>query len=142
MPAGPGVRVDTATSAGDRIPPDYDNLIAKVMVHAGDRLAAVHRLRRALDETEIGGIQTTLPFHRYVAADPSFGAADLSTDWVAEHWDGPAEFARAAAAAMVAAGLASAEQGPATFGRPIVRSADHDGWRGLGLADAIDRWPR
>jgi acetyl-CoA/propionyl-CoA carboxylase biotin carboxyl carrier protein len=142
MPAGPGVRVDTATTAGDRIPPDYDNLIAKVMVHASDRTAAVHRLRRALDETEIGGIQTTLPFHRYVAAAPAFVATELSTDWVADYWDGPAEFARAAAAAMVAAGLAAAEEGPPTFGPPIVRAGDNDGWRSLGLADAIDRWPR
>ena len=52
---------------GDRVPPEYDNLIAKIMVHAGDRPAAIGRLRRALDETEIGGIQTTLPFHRFVA---------------------------------------------------------------------------
>ena len=72
MPAGPGVRVDSAIGAGDRVPPDYDNLIAKVMVHAGDRPAAVERLRRALDETEVAGVQTTLPFHRFVARHPAF----------------------------------------------------------------------
>ena len=70
MPSGPGVRVDTAIEAGDRVPPEYDNLIAKVMVHAGDRAAAIDRLARALAETEIAGIQTTLPFHRFVAARP------------------------------------------------------------------------
>ena len=66
MPSGPGVRVDTALAAGDRIPPDYDNLMAKVMVVAGDRPGAIDRMRRALDETEVGGLQTTLPFHRAV----------------------------------------------------------------------------
>jgi acetyl/propionyl-CoA carboxylase alpha subunit len=72
MPSGPGIRVDTAIEAGDRVPPDYDNLIAKLMVHAPDRDAAIDALRRALDETEIGGVQTTLPFHRFVARSGSF----------------------------------------------------------------------
>ena len=62
MPAGPGRpgrHGDRGRASG--VPPDYDPLIAKVMVHAADRDAAIDRLRRALDETEIGGIQTTLP---------------------------------------------------------------------------------
>ncbi len=50
--------------------------------------------RRALDETEIGGIQTTLPFHRYVARSEAFAAADLSTGWVGDHWDGAARLCR------------------------------------------------
>ena len=56
--------------------------------------AAIDRLRRALDETEIAGIQTTLPFHRFVARHAGFRAGDLSIDWVAERWDGPADRAR------------------------------------------------
>ena len=142
MPAGPGVRVDTATAAGDRVPPEYDNLIAKVMVYAASRAATIDRLRRALDETEVGGIQTTLPFHRFVAGDSSFRAADLSTDWVTDHWDGPAEFARAASVAMTAAGLAAADQpGWTPPSAPVSRSGDGR-WRRHGLDDAIDRWPR
>jgi acetyl/propionyl-CoA carboxylase alpha subunit len=153
MPAGPGVRVDTAISAGDRVPAEYDNLIAKVMVHAGSRDLAIDRLRRVLDETEVAGIQTTLPFHRHVARDPSFRAAELSTGWVGEHWDGPAAFRGAAARAMLAAGLAS---GPGAGSSPGVRSragdragtvpgepASRDGrWRQSGLEAALDRWPR
>jgi acetyl/propionyl-CoA carboxylase alpha subunit len=153
MPAGPGVRVDTAISAGDRVPAEYDNLIAKVMVHAGNRDLAIDRLRRALDETEVAGIQTTLPFHRHVARDPSFRAAELSTGWVGEHWDGPSAFRDAAARAMLAAGLAAGSgAGPA----PGVRSGpgdrrgtvpgepeSRDGrWRQSGLEAALDRWPR
>ena len=86
-PGGPGRY--RRSRPGDRVPPDYDNLVAKIMVHRRRTgAAAIDRLRRALDETEIGGIQTTLPFHRFVARDPAFRAGDLSTDWVEEHWDG------------------------------------------------------
>ena len=73
-------------------PGEYDPLIAKLMVHAADRDAAIDRLRRALDEMEIGGIQTTLPFHRFVARDPSFRAG-TALDGVgrgALGWPGPA----------------------------------------------------
>jgi acetyl/propionyl-CoA carboxylase alpha subunit len=106
MPSGPGVRVDTAPEAGDRVPPEYDNLLAKVMVHAPDRDAAIDRLRRAIAETEVAGIQTTLPFHAFVASHPAFRDAELSTDWVAQHWDGAAEADRARRLAQLAAGLA------------------------------------
>lgn len=152
MPGGPGVRVDTALEAGDSVSAEYDNLIAKVMVHAGDREAAIDRLRRALDEMEVAGIQTTLPFHRYVARDASFRAADLSTGWVGEHWNGPAEFARAARAAQVAAGLAALQSeapGRAAMplpGRPEPSSAagepsEPNPWRSAGLEEGVDRWP-
>ena len=157
MPSGPGVRVDTGIEPGDRVPPEYDNLIAKVMVHAGDRAGAIDRLRRALEEIEISGIQTTLPFHRFVAMDPSFRAGSLSTSWVGEHWDGPAERRAAAALAQLAAGLDaladaqdSATRGPASVARPGARpggpaldGAPQDGrWHRAGLDAAVDRWPR
>jgi len=155
MPSGPGIRVDTAIVAGDRVPPDYDNLIAKLMVHAGDRESAINRLRRALDETEIGGIQTTLPFDRFVARDPSFRAGDLSTAWVPEHWDGAADRARAARLGQVAMAMANLEVGlrpfaglpagaPATEANAVPTNGHRrDGrWREAGLEDAADRWPR
>jgi acetyl/propionyl-CoA carboxylase alpha subunit len=153
MPSGPGVRVDTAISAGDRVPAEYDNLIAKVMVHAGSRDLAIDRLRRALDEAEIAGIQTTLPFHRFVSRDESFRAGDLSTGWVGEHWDGPGEFRRAAASAQLAAGLAALDGAMAAGGFVAASAAPaapakgspgaHDGrWRRSGVDQAADRWPR
>ncbi len=151
MPSGPGVRVDTAIDAGDRVPAEYDNLIAKVMVHAIDRPSAINRLRRALDEVEVAGIQTTLPFHRFVARDASFRAARLSTGWVGEHWDGPSDRAEAAKVAMLAAGLAAGDGAAAGLGRSPVdgpRAAGTWGartngrWQRAGLEEAIDRWPR
>jgi acetyl/propionyl-CoA carboxylase alpha subunit len=151
MPSGPGTRVDTALEAGDRVPAEYDNLIAKVMVLAADRDAAIDRLRRALDETEVAGIQTTLPFHRFVARDPSFRSGDLSTGWVGDHWDGPAAYRRAAEAAQLAAGLQAMDAAVAAGGATTVAvsapphpiGALGDGrWRQSGLEEAHDRWPR
>jgi acetyl/propionyl-CoA carboxylase alpha subunit len=139
--------VDTGVGDGDRVPPDYDNLVAKIMVHAGDRPAAIDRLRRALDETEVAGIQTTLPFHRFVARHPGFAAADLSTDWVAETWDGAAEraavieAAAAAAVAAVTAAAVTAQAATTTDHRPPT-SPSPSGWAATARADAIDRWPR
>ena len=152
MAAGPGVRVDTAIEPGDRVPPEYDNLIAKLMVHAGDRDAAIDRLRRAIDETEVTGIQTTLPFHRFVAVDPSFRAGDVSTNWVGEHWDGAAARRDAAALALRAVGLAATKpQAPVSPSRAdrtesARRTRDNaplDGaWHRAALDAATDRWPR
>jgi acetyl/propionyl-CoA carboxylase alpha subunit len=151
MPAGPGVRVDTAMESGGRVPPDYDNLIAKLMVHAHDRDAAIDRLGRALAETEIGGVQTTLPFHRAVAISETFRSGDLSTGWVDVNWDGEAARSQAVQHALVAAGLAALEEG--TVG-PSVAPARLDGaegsgyapgtrapWRHSGRAMGVDRWP-
>jgi acetyl/propionyl-CoA carboxylase alpha subunit len=138
MPSGPSIRVDTAGEVGARVPAEYDNLVAKVMVVADDRPAATDRLRLALDETEVAGIQTTLPFHRFVARDPSFRGAALSIDWVAEHWDGETARSDALAIAVEAAaraGVVTTERGPAAGPPPP------DGWRAAARADAVDRWP-
>ena len=143
MPAGPGIRVDTGLEVGDVVPPDYDNLVAKIMVHAADRGSAIDRLRRALDETAIAGIQTTLPFHRYVSRHAGFRAGDLSIDWVAEEWDGPADRARVATAAAEAAAVASLGPRAGHDGsRPAQGpSSSPDGWRAASRVDAVDRWP-
>jgi acetyl/propionyl-CoA carboxylase alpha subunit len=148
MPAGPGVRVDSAVEAGERIPPDYDPLIAKLMVDAADRLTAIARLRRALDEVEVTGIQTTLPFDRAVVRHPRFAAADLSTDWVGEEWDGQAERLRAVEVAAVVAGSRTTGSAPASVvgSAPVGVSpgqgtARPTGWAAAGRQEAVDRWP-
>jgi acetyl-CoA carboxylase biotin carboxylase subunit len=161
MPAGPGIRVDTAARPGTRVPPDYDPLIAKLMVVDETRPAAIDRLARALDETRIDGIQTTLPFHRHIARDADYRAGDISISWVDEHW--PAVAGRLRAAALETAGwvAAAAVEGRGTTGAaPIAPStttgglgqtaavrpvADLDGaspWARAGRLRAVDRWPR
>ncbi len=150
MPAGPGIRVDTHIEAGDRVPAAYDNLIAKLMVHAHDRDAAIDRLRRALDEMEIGGVQTTLPFHRVVARSPAFRDAELSTGWVEQHWDGETVRAEAVRRALLAVGLSAVQEPPAPAGIAVAdgaagasatQPAGRNGWRLGGRGQGVDRWP-
>jgi acetyl/propionyl-CoA carboxylase alpha subunit len=128
--------------AGDRVPAEYDNLIAKVMVVASDRDTAIHRLARALAETEIGGIQTTLPFHRFVAASPAFrDAHQLSTAWVAQHWDGPVARRRAASAAALGAAIWTIE-GQATQSMSTSTAVPgRDDWREAARVEGVARWP-
>lgn len=78
LPAGNGVRVDTALYTGYRIPSEYDSMIAKVIVHAPDRQAALQKMRSALDEMVILGIQTNLDFQYQILKNPEFceGRAD------------------------------------------------------------------
>ncbi|MDQ6795943.1 MAG: acetyl-CoA carboxylase biotin carboxylase subunit [Chloroflexota bacterium] len=146
MPGGPGVRVDAGVEAGSRVPPDYDPLVAKLLVVAADRPAALARLRRALEEVEVTGIQTTLPLHRFVADHPSFLAADISTDWVAQHWDGPTDRTKALAEAqLVAARIVAAgtPKGPPDAVKgPGRGSAASAAWRAASREAGLDRWPR
>ncbi len=81
-PGGLGVRVDSALYAGYVVPSNYDSLVAKLIVHAADRPAAIARLRRALREFAVGGIKTTLPLHQRIAADPRFVAGDYDIHWL------------------------------------------------------------
>jgi acetyl-CoA carboxylase biotin carboxylase subunit len=81
-PGGPGVRVDSALYAGYVVPPYYDSLIAKLIVHAPTRAQAIARLRRALDEFAVLGIETTIPLHRRIVDDPEFQAGDYTIHWL------------------------------------------------------------
>jgi acetyl-CoA carboxylase biotin carboxylase subunit len=83
MPGGLGVRVDTHVYAGYVVPPNYDSLLAKVIVHDVDRPAALRRARRALDEMVIEGIRTNIPFLRRIINHPAFIAGDFDTGFVA-----------------------------------------------------------
>ena len=78
-PGGIGVRVDTAVYQGYLIPPHYDSLIAKLIVHGADRAEAIARARRALDLFVIEGIKTSIPVHRRILDDPDFQRGHLST---------------------------------------------------------------
>ena len=71
-PGGAGVRVDSDAYAGYRVPPHYDSLIGKLIVHGADRAEAIARMRRALDEYVIGGIATTIPLHQRIVRDGHF----------------------------------------------------------------------
>ena len=85
LPGGPGVRVDTHIYQGYTVPPTYDSLIAKLIVWGSDRAEAVARGKRALAEFSIDGIQTTIPFHRWVLEQNDFNAGEVHTDFISLH---------------------------------------------------------
>ncbi len=82
VPGGPGVRVDSAAFPGCVIPPYYDSLVAKVIVHAETRLEAIARMKRALAEFDIEGIKTTIALHRRIMDDPGFVKGKFSTGFL------------------------------------------------------------
>ena len=82
FPGGPGVRVDTHIHDKYRVGPFYDSLIAKLVVWAEDRPSAIKRMERALDEFEIKGIQTTLPFFKKIFKNQAFQTGDIDTHFL------------------------------------------------------------
>ena len=81
-PSGPGVREDSGVYEGWTVPLDYDPMLAKLIVYAGDRATAIERMRRALDEYFIGGIKTNLPLFRRILEHPDFVAARIDTGFL------------------------------------------------------------
>ncbi len=79
LPSGPGVRVDTAIYDGYFVPPYYDSLIAKVIVHSRTRERAIARMRRALESMVVEGIKTTIPLHLKILDDADFISGNIST---------------------------------------------------------------
>lgn len=81
-PGGPHVRVDSSCYSGYTIPPNYDSMIAKLIVKGKDRTEAVAIAKRALREFHIGGVYSTIPFHLYMLEDPNFLSADFDLTYI------------------------------------------------------------
>jgi len=81
-PGGPFVRVDSACYSGYKIPPNYDSMVAKLIVKGGDRQEAFARAKRALREFHVGGVHTTIPFHLYMLDDRKFREADFDLGYI------------------------------------------------------------
>jgi acetyl-CoA carboxylase biotin carboxylase subunit len=84
LPGGPGVRVDTYVYPGYKVPPFYDSMIAKVIVHARTRELAIARMRRALDAMVVEGIKTTIPLHLKIMDNVDFQQGNFSTRFMEE----------------------------------------------------------
>ena len=84
-PGGLGVRVDSGVYQGYNIPPNYDSLIGKLIVHGRNRVECLMRLRRALDEYVVDGIETTLPLLRYLVSNADIQDGDYNIHWL-EHY--------------------------------------------------------
>lgn len=84
LPGGPGVRIDTFVYPGYSVPPYYDSMIAKLIVHARTREIAIARMRRALEVMVVEGIKTTIPLHLKIMNDEKFQKGDFSTKFMEE----------------------------------------------------------
>jgi pyruvate carboxylase subunit A len=84
-PAGPGVRVDSGFGPGSDVPPNYDSLVAKLIVHGADRAEAIARAGRALREFVVVGPATTISYHRAILENSDFRAGNLSTRFIEDH---------------------------------------------------------
>jgi acetyl-CoA carboxylase biotin carboxylase subunit len=82
LPGGHGVRVDSHVYAGYVIPPNYDSMIAKLIVSAQSREECIVRMKRALNEFIIEGVKTTIPFHLKLMDDPKFKKGDFTTKFL------------------------------------------------------------
>jgi acetyl-CoA carboxylase, biotin carboxylase subunit len=139
-PAGPGIRWDAGVQEGDEVSLHYDPLLAKLVVHAATREQAIERMRRALSELRVVGVQTSAPFHRRVLVEPDFRAGDIDIRYIDRH---PAlvervEVEEQLRACALAAALLEAEErerravgriGPATPGGQAGSRWRHRDWR-------------
>ena len=111
--SGPGVRVDAGVEDGDHVPVHYDPMVSKLCTWGRDRDHAIARMRRALDEYDVAGIRTTIPFCRLVMDHPAFVSGNFDTGFVDQHFDVDdlAPDLEAETVALVAAGLGRVEAG-------------------------------
>src|SRR5262249_9960055 len=86
VPGGPGVRVDSHVVGGYRVPPNYDSLVAKLLVHQATRNEALACMRRALLEFQVEGIKTTIPRHREIFNHSSFIEGQVDTTFIERNW--------------------------------------------------------
>ena len=140
MPEGPGIRVDAGVTADTPLPGAYDPLLAKLMVHAEDRPAAVARLQRALAETAIGRVQTDLSFLRWLVDELGFRAGAYDTGIVESTWqNGPSLSAEERSLAATVARWARA-QAPSAPGMPNDGAvAPPSAWQLQARREAVDR---
>jgi acetyl-CoA carboxylase biotin carboxylase subunit len=86
VPGGPGVRLDTHVTAGYRVPPNYDSLMAKLIVHQPTRALALAAMRRALGEFVVEGVKTTIPLHREIFNHSAFIDGQVDTTFIERNW--------------------------------------------------------
>lgn len=88
LPAGPGVRVDTHLYEGYQVPNQFDSMLAKLVITGPDRASTIARALAALEEFELAGFATSIPFHQWLLSHPRFQAGDFSTHFLEEEFDG------------------------------------------------------
>ncbi len=141
VPAGPGVRDDSGVYEGWNVPVEYDPLISKLIVWAGSRTEAIQRMRRALSEYKVLGIETTLPFFERALRHPAFEAGDIDTSFVdvlLAEGEGSGSPREDLDVAVAAAAIGALRERRAARLRPT-SSAARSAWWDAGLREAHGR---
>jgi acetyl-CoA carboxylase biotin carboxylase subunit len=128
VPSGPGVRWDGGIEAGSEVGLHYDPMLAKLIVHAPTRALAIARMRRALHELTIDGIESSRGFHLRVMDDPEFQRGDISIQWLEQRvasLTAPARDPETLRLAAIAAALVAHDE--RTAGRPVRPAAPATG---------------
>lgn len=87
LPGGNGVRIDSAIYSGYTIPPNYDSMIAKIIVYGKDRTDAIDKMRSALGEVNVEGIETNLDYQYDIITHPVFASGDINTHFLEEYFE-------------------------------------------------------
>jgi acetyl-CoA carboxylase biotin carboxylase subunit len=140
-PSGPGIRVDSSLFPGLEVSPYYDSLLAKVIAWGADREWALRRLARALDEYQVLGVKTTIPFFRQLLTNTDFLAGDMDTHFLDRRFQfggdkGPGEDDTAL---VVAALLSHARRGDGGMPKNGPSAAPGSGWRTAGRREGTER---
>ena len=142
VPTGPGVRDDSGVYEGWTVPLEYDPLLSKLVTWGADRAEAIARMRRALGEYEVSGIQTTIPFFRRVLEHPDFAAGRIDTGFV-DRVLGEGLLSEGATVheeervAMLVAALEASRRTP-SLPTPLARES---AWKTAGRDALLNRWP-
>ncbi|MGH7498029.1 MAG: acetyl-CoA carboxylase biotin carboxylase subunit, partial [Gemmatimonadales bacterium] len=123
-PSGPGVRWDSGVEVGSQVTLYYDSMLAKLIVWAPDRAAAIARMSRALDELVLAGVATNQGFHRRLMADAAFKEGDIDVQFLERRGDLMQPVLSDSDALRVAIGAVLAEEEARQSRRPIVTSDD------------------
>jgi len=150
LPAGPGIRVDTALQPGDEVSLHYDALVAKLVAWGADRDEAARRMLRALREFQIAGIRTTIPFHIEVLEGDDFRAGRFDIAWVdrampalGPRLEAGGDAAETAAVAAAVAAYEEARRGTTSAAEGAAPAAAASPWVMAGRrAQMRGRWPR
>ncbi len=143
QPSGPGVRVDSGVEEGTEVSTFYDSLLAKLIVWAENREAAIQRMGRALDEYRVVGLPTSIPFHQWVMADDDFRRGAYDTGFLADHFSlaEPDRAANQPLAALVAALLSDEQRRRATLAAsPADQAGGSGAWKSAAPWKLAGRW--
>jgi acetyl/propionyl-CoA carboxylase alpha subunit len=139
LPAGPGVRVDTHLYSGYKVPNDFDSMLAKLIVTGSSREAAIQRTLAALDEFEIAGFSTSLPFHRWLLQQERFRKGDLSTHFLEEEFEGLPKRDVSEDDLLLIAAVLKHQQGKSENGSGETASTT-DAWARSSRLSSVGRW--